>query len=372
MSENDRAREVVAGTALARSGPIVAVGQPGGTLHGLFSAMAPKLGAARTTVAQDDWQDRVRHWAKDARAVVVSATPAQINEGFAWELFTLARDVEHGRVILVFGTGKKAALHRRFGAFLSTLSGYPLFQDLASGWISDGALILVHVPADGWGTWRGWGAERRTAWTYTPDIDAALAYAEQAWARPPAKLIPLREGPPTGQEQAAEGLTRPEPAHGLQLAGLPLTETVESGLRAAAAEAGRRGQSIDTKTLLVALMDVDPDGEWDRIWLYGRSREAIEQAAYQDPPLPVCQWDKMVMTGACAGAFKTAWRVSQEYQRTPLQLGFLVLGLIADESSAASRALNIDNQDRQIFMAKLVQEDLIRSSLIGLRLGPAS
>ena len=122
--------------------------------------MAPTLGAARTTLDQDDWKDRVCQWAIGARAVVVSATPAQINGGFVWELYTLANDVEHGRIILVFGTGKKAMLHQRFGAFLGTVSTYPLFQDLSSGWISDGALTPGACPGGwlGYLVWLGRGA----------------------------------------------------------------------------------------------------------------------------------------------------------------------------------------------------------------------
>ena len=164
-----------------------------------------------------------------------------------------------------------------------------------------------------------------------------MAYVDEAWARPPAELVPPGEGSPTGQEQAGEGVPSPG-VTGPQLAEVPLTETVESALVAAAAEAGRHGQPIDTKTLLVALMDADPAGRWDRIWLHSRSREAIEQAGYEDPPVAGRQWDNMALTGACARAFETAWRVSQEYRRTPLQLGVLVLGLIADESRPFPRA----------------------------------
>ena len=173
--------EEVLARALAHSGPVLAVGQPGKKLRGLYSAIAPTLGAARTTLA-DDWLDHVTHWAINAHAVVVSATPLEMKEGFAEEMKTLAEKVEHGRIILVFGTGEKAALHQRFGAFMNAVRNYPLFQDLASGWLSDGALVLVHVPADGWGTWYGWGAERRTAWTYTAAIGVAMAFAEEAWA----------------------------------------------------------------------------------------------------------------------------------------------------------------------------------------------
>ena len=359
--------------ALARSGPVVAVGQPGGKLRALSSAIAPALGAARTTLAQDEWQDRVRQWAIESRAVVVSATPAQISpEGFAWELDMLARDVEHGRIILVFGTGTKAELHQRVGAFLSTVSRYPLFQDLASGWINDGTLILVHVPAEGWGTWRGWGAKRRTAWTYTAAIGAALAYAEEAWGTPPAKLIPPGKEPSTGREQEREQSASPVPPASRLTGFPPLTETVESALNAAADIADRHGQPIDTKTLLVSLMDADPAGRWDRICLYSRSREDIEQASDKDPPLPSCRWNNVVLTGACVRAFETAWRVSLQYQRTPLQLGVLILGLIADKSTAASRALNITGQGQQENMTQIIQEDLIGTTLIGLRLDSPS
>lgn len=189
--------EEVLTRALAHSGPIIAIGQPGGKLRNLFSAIAPTLGAARTTLTHEDWKGWVVKNSKEVHAVVVSATPAQVNPGFAWELLTLASDVGHGRIVLVFGTGPKAELHRRFGAFIGAVHRYPLFAELASGWVTDGTLILVHDPAQGWGTWQGWGADRRTAWTYTAAVGAAMDYAQQAWARPPAKLIPPPAGPST-------------------------------------------------------------------------------------------------------------------------------------------------------------------------------
>jgi hypothetical protein len=172
--------------ALARSGPIIAVGQPGGKLRKLFSAMAPTLGAAKTILPHDKWQDQVYKLAVNAHAVVVSATPRQINPGFAWELDMLARKVAHGRIILVFGTGERSALYRSCAAFMGAVGQYPLFKDLTSGWISDGVLIMIHVPAEGWGTWHGWGAERRTGWTYTAAVGEAMAYAEAAWTTRPA------------------------------------------------------------------------------------------------------------------------------------------------------------------------------------------
>jgi hypothetical protein len=171
--------EEVLTRALARSGPIIAVGQPGSKLRNLFSAIAPTLGAAKASLSNDEWQEWVRNQAVKAGAVVVSATPRQINPGFRWELDTLAREAGHGRIILVFGTGKKSALQQSFAAFTRAVEHYPLFKDLASGWVTDGVLIMVHVPAEGWGAWHGWGATRRTGWTYTAAVGEALAYAHQ-------------------------------------------------------------------------------------------------------------------------------------------------------------------------------------------------
>jgi hypothetical protein len=336
--------EEVLARALAHSGPVVAVGQRGGKMRSLFWALAPTLGAAKTSLDDDEWHDKVRKWATDANTVVVSATPAEVGEGLAWELHTLAQSIEHGHIILIFGTGTRAELHQRFGAFVQNVANYPLFQDLSSGWITDGTLVLVHDPADGWGTWRGWGAEQRTAWTYMAAIGAAMAYAKEAWDRPAAKLIPPSDEP-------------------------RLTPAVASALSAAAAS--RREQPIDTKTLLVALMDIDSSGRWDRILLHSCDRNAIAEVGYEDPPGPAYRLGNLVLTQACGRAFETAWRLSSQYLQVPLQLGFLVLGLIADESSAGARALNIDSEDRLAFMAGLVQEDLIGTDVDGLSLSLA-
>ena len=130
------------------------------------------------------------------------------------------------------------------------------------------------------------------------------------------------EEPPASQVQTHGRLASPELA-GQRLAGMPLTETVASALHAAYAEARRRGRPVDTKTLLVALMDADPAGEWDRIWLDSRSREAIGQAGYQDPQEPGCQRDNVALTGACDRAFQRAWQLSQRLPGNPASVGLL-------------------------------------------------
>ena len=283
----------------------------------------------------------------------------------------LAEKVEHGRIILVFGTGKKTALHGRVGAFLSEVSSYPLFQDLASGWIDDGTLVLVHDPADGWGTWRGWGAERRTAWTYTAAIGAAMTYAEHAWAVPPARLIPPREGSSAGRDRNGAVSIDREPTGGGP-ARLPLTETVESALHAAAASANRRGQPVGTKTLLTALMDADSAGRWDRILLYSRSREATEQVGYEDAKQLECECYDVRDDPSLRGRAQDRMPDLTAVRANPARAGRPSSRLIADRSNAAARALNIDDQDKQTFLARLVQDDLIGTSLVGLQLGSST
>ncbi len=329
--------------ALARSGPVIALAPAGSNLKKLVSAIAPTLGAAKTALPHDEWQKWVVSQAREAHAVVVSATPRQVNDGFAWELAMLARQVRHGRVILVFGPGRAADLHRAFGAFGSVACHFPLFSDLASGWITDGTLIMVHVPAEGWGTWHGWGAEQRTAWTYTAAIGEAMAYATTAWQRPPRVQTPL--------------------------GGVELTGPVEMALANAAALANRDSRTIDTRSLLLALMAADGHGRWERILLDIGGREAIARAAYEDPPmLPEGQWRDLGLTGACTTALRTAARIARQYQMLPVPVGVVALGLIADPVSAAAQTLLIKDLDRQTAISTLIQDELIGVRLRDLRL----
>ena len=76
---NARFEEVLT-RALAHSGPVVAVARRGG-MRPLFSAIAPTLGAAKTTLPDAVWEDRVRQLAEEAHAVVVSATPRRLAGG---------------------------------------------------------------------------------------------------------------------------------------------------------------------------------------------------------------------------------------------------------------------------------------------------
>ncbi|MFC5834409.1 hypothetical protein [Nonomuraea insulae] len=161
--------------ALSRYGPVIAVDPPGSRL--------PKLGAAKTTLPHNDWQNQVEKWAANAYGVVVSGTPAEINPGLKWELQMIAEHLPHDRILLVLGSWRKIELYHRFAAFLGEVSKYKVFRSLADGWVTDGVLILARLPAPGDGSWCGWGATSRTAWSYTAAIDEAFALLDSHWSK---------------------------------------------------------------------------------------------------------------------------------------------------------------------------------------------
>ena len=181
----NRFEEILA-RALARFGPVIAVDPPGTR----FS----RLGAAKTLLPHDGWLEQVPQWAEGAHAVVVSAVPGEVRPGLRDELRMLAEQLPHGRVVLVLGPYRtKALLHAAMTRFLKAVHHHPMFRPLADRPVADGALVLVHLPRHGWGSWRGWSARRRTAWTYTAAVNAAMSAAGDAW-RPVGMPVPARDG----------------------------------------------------------------------------------------------------------------------------------------------------------------------------------
>ena len=382
--------EEVLTQALAHSGPIIAVSPQNTKLSKLVSALAPPLGAAKTILPDNVWQNQVREWAtmpmqehqaspNGCLAVVVSATPAAIGPGtgFAKELKMLAEQVPHRRIILVFGTGKKAVLHHRVGGFLREVSQYPLFHDLATGWVTDGVLIMVHTPAlDGTGSWQGWGAERRTAWTYTAAVGAALKYAQVAWANPPVTaLTPAKAAPARPSPSAAEAAPPSPsgvPAAQDPLRDVELTEPVMMALGHASIVASNRHRPMDTKMVMVALMAADVTGHWERIWLETKDQAAIERTAAEDPASSASGfWNKTQLTGACQQAFSFAADLARRRSLMPLPPGVLALGLISDLSNAACAAMGIAEHEHQARVARLIQE-MLGVTLSGLNFGQSS
>ena len=94
-----RSFEEVVFSRLGSLGPVIAANPPGKRL--------PALGTAKMTLPLDGWKDEIRKLARQSWAVVVSATPAQINDGLREELKMITQEIGHRRVIYLLGTGRK-------------------------------------------------------------------------------------------------------------------------------------------------------------------------------------------------------------------------------------------------------------------------
>lgn len=147
---------------LSATGPVIAIAPPGSNM--------PPIGAARASFSNDEWQQHVHRYAETARAVVLSATPGEIRQGYGWELDLVANRISHQRVLVVLGPWSLSSLRRRWTQFCMAVSAVPFFAPITMPWVPDGIHVLAHSPQQGW---QGWGAARRNDWTYAVAIDQA-------------------------------------------------------------------------------------------------------------------------------------------------------------------------------------------------------
>ncbi|WP_280265976.1 hypothetical protein [Nocardia wallacei] len=144
------------------------------------------------------------------------------------------------------------------------------------------------------------------------------------------------------------------------LDGVELHESVVVALRTAGSRVPRR--PVDTRDLLVALMRADTAGAWDRVWLHCGDPDGIAGKVVLDAANgSSASWEDVPLTDSCATALDIAGRLAHRYNLRPLPVGVLALALVADESSAAARAL--DGLER----AELLR--LLQSDVLGLPLG---
>ena len=156
---------------LSMTGPVIAIAPPGAKL--------PPIGAARASFSNDEWQAHVEHYARTARAVVLSATPREVRAGFGWEIDLVANRMGHGRVMVVLGPWSRTQLVNRWRQFCQAVAHLPLFAPMAMTWVPPGVQLLAHSDRQGW---RAWGARSRTDWTYTMAVDRATREYWPDWS----------------------------------------------------------------------------------------------------------------------------------------------------------------------------------------------
>jgi hypothetical protein len=173
----DRFEEMLA-RGLTAVGPVVAV-NPSGT------KLAP-LGAARETLAGEDWQPTVKRWMRQARLVVLCVAPTQPEQGLAWELRTIDAQQLWHTTLLVFPPLPDDAVGARWREFAplledTAMAGHALPADPA------GTLGLVGSPSTGW---TAVTAARRDEWAYTAALAAATERTQPAPEAAPAPATP--------------------------------------------------------------------------------------------------------------------------------------------------------------------------------------
>jgi hypothetical protein len=156
---------------LSATGPVIAIAPPGSNM--------PPIGAARASFSNDEWQQHVHRYAETARAVVLSATPGEIRQGYGWELDLIANRIGHQRVLVVLGPWSLSSLRRRWTQFCLAVSAVPFFAPITMPWVPDGIHVLAHSTQRGW---QGWGATRRSDWTYSVAIDQATREYLPDWS----------------------------------------------------------------------------------------------------------------------------------------------------------------------------------------------
>lgn len=109
----DRFEEVLA-WELNRVGPVVALNPPG-------TSLSP-IGAARTTLGNDEWQATISQWMEEAALIVVNAPPAQATEGLRWELQQIRDNGLWRKTLFVCPPVVGNELRRRWAEFLPLLS----------------------------------------------------------------------------------------------------------------------------------------------------------------------------------------------------------------------------------------------------------
>jgi hypothetical protein len=164
----DSFEEVIA-RHLSPIGPVIAVNPPGTKL--------PPLGAARQTLANEDWQAVVDDWMARSALIVIGAPPDHVRPGLLWELHHIDQTARWSKTLFVVPPVRRAQLDARWRDLAAAVPYWPSPADLG---IDPGRVMLLARHGQRWTTIT---ANGRTEWSYAAAIEAAAPEARHAFDR---------------------------------------------------------------------------------------------------------------------------------------------------------------------------------------------
>ena len=148
-----------------------------------------------------------------------------------------------------------------------------------------------------------------------------------------------------------------------QLDRRPFNEAVIRALDRAVERSGSR-HPVDTRDVLLALMEGDPYSEWERVWLRFAGPESVASAVVGDPVgEPGAGWGSASLSVTCCAGLALAVRLAEAYGPGPVSIGVATLGLVANPATAAARALTRGDDRRHPALLESVQESIVGGSL---------
>ncbi|SOD73502.1 hypothetical protein SAMN05892883_2797 [Jatrophihabitans sp. GAS493] len=300
-------------------GPVVAIGEPGKRL--------PPTGAFRLYYSDDEWQNAVTRMLRSASYIVLSLgeTPS-----VGWEIIKLREMHLLDRTLFLVPPVRGDARRKRLGLLADQLGiESALLQPPGPGVEYVGVMFEQDRPVP------IASAAFDYASYYAAILEAGFPHFNRA--DDVADVIPIQ----------ANAASLPDFAR-LTLAALQLAAT------------RRDGWPLNTFQILCALVDTDVAGPWQRALMKATQFATDNYRLHLDRPADIAgDWAGVPVTAHAAAAFRVAAEVTQTHNLGRVPPEALVLGLVADPTSAASHAL-LDKS--QLSHGEVV--DLIRRELL--------
>ncbi|MBL7488600.1 hypothetical protein I6A60_26705 [Frankia sp. AgB1.9] len=285
----------------------------------------------------------------------------------------------------------------RWRLFLTAAAGQPRlagllhFEQREEGEVQviySGTLVAVQATD---GSWRVWGARRRTEWTYAVALSLATDFiiADRTHNRSVIANLAVAQAPtvaagPAGVNGAtatapapAERQTRHSPAAQSAVEvtatataaawnhGVPRATEMTSSVTDVFGDLASRihGRPVNTRDVLLALPAVDHLARWQRLWTHTADPDYLAGLHVADgDPAAAAPYAGTSLTGTCVRALRLASLLAAHYDLGPVPPAVLALAVVVDPDGAAARALAATGlSEREVV-------DLVRDTVLGIDL----